>query len=62
MTTLRQNIDDEQNDIRDLDLPVHIKVHDRFEVGAMARPMAEAFGVSVDGGAALARTPHLFED
>jgi len=62
MITLRQNILDEQNDIRDLGLPVHVRVGDDFEVGKMARPFAEAFGITIDGGAALARTPHLFED
>ncbi len=62
MTTLRQNIADEQKDIRDLSLSTHIRVHQGEEPGRMARPMADAFGISVDDGAALARTPHLFED
>lgn len=62
MTTLRQDIFDEQSGIRDLNLPVHVRVSDDFEVAKLARPLAEAFDVSIDGGAALARTPHLFED
>lgn len=62
MATMRQNIEDEQSDIRDLDLPTHIRVFDSDDAGRLARPLAEAFGISIDGGAALARTPHLFED
>ncbi len=62
MATLRQNIEDEQSDIRDLDLPVHIRVSDAEDAGRLARPFADAFGISIDGGAALGRTPHLFAD
>lgn len=62
MTTLRQNIEDEQSDIREMNLPNHIRVGQGDEAGKLARPFAEAFNVSIDLGAKLARTPHLFED
>jgi len=62
MATLRQNILDEQTDIRDLELPKHIRLSSDDEAGQMARPLAKAFSESIDFGAKLARTPHLFED
>ena len=62
MATLRQNILDEQTDIRDLELPKHIRLSSDGEAGQMARPLADAFSESIDFGAKLARTPHLFED
>ena len=62
MVALRQNIRDEETNIRDLNLPVHIRVKDSDDLASLARPFAGAFGISVDAGAALARTPNLFED
>jgi hypothetical protein len=62
MITLRQNIEDERKDLRDLNLPVHITVGDGDEPSRLARPFSDAFDISVDQGAALARTPHIFED
>lgn len=62
MAALRQNILDEQSDIRELNLPVHVRVRDSDELGSLARPFSNAFGVSIDAGASLARTQHLFED
>lgn len=62
MRALRQNIDDEQTTIRDFKLTHHYRIAQSMEPGRMARPIADAFAISVDAGAKLARTQHLFED
>ena len=62
MATLRQNILDEQADIRALNLAHHTRIRQGDDPGKLARPFADAFDISIDLGAKLARTPHLFED
>lgn len=62
MTTLRRNIADESTAIRDLSLPGHRVVHTSDTPGAMARPMADVFGVSVDVAGRIAQHARLSED
>ncbi len=62
MLALRQNIIDEQSDLRALGHNSHIRIQQGEEPAKLARPFADGFGISIDAGAALARTPHLFED
>lgn len=60
MLTLRMNIEDETAALRDIGLQGHHRIAEGDAAGAMARPMAEALGLSVDAAARIARDQDLF--
>ncbi len=62
MATLRQNIADETAAITDLGLAGHRKVSTSDTPGALARPMADVFGITVDQGGRVAQQPRLSEE
>lgn len=61
LLTLRQNINDERRDLRDMRLPEHRTIQEGDTPGKMARILAEIFNVPIDTGARIARTKGLFD-
>lgn len=61
MSTLRINIEDESAALRALGLPGYRRINQGDAPGAMARPIADALGISIDAAGRIARRPDLFE-
>lgn len=61
MGTLARTISAEVEGLRSRDLPDYEEITQGDSPGQMARPLAGAFGLSIDQGAALARTEGLFD-
>ena len=61
MGALRRTVDDEIEGLRARELPNFGEISKGDTPGQMARPLADAFNLSIDQGAALARTEALFD-
>ena len=59
IATLRMNIEEERSRIRDMALPGHRVVHQNDTPGALARPIADTCGLSIDAAGQVARHANL---